>query len=72
MVLARREGDLLHYQAMIRREDGKPILEETEVTRNPASYTVAPLYEAWGRAIPPEWTSPRGATTKDDGETRPG
>jgi hypothetical protein len=72
MVLARKEGDLLHYQAMIRRENGKPVLEDTEVTRNPASYAVAPLYEAWGRTIPPEWTSPRGATIKDDGEKTAG
>jgi hypothetical protein len=57
MVLARKEGDLLHYQAMIRRENGKPVLEETSVTRNPITYTVAPLYEAWGRAIPQEWTA---------------
>jgi hypothetical protein len=69
MVLARKAGDLLHYQAMIRRENGKPILGETEVARNPASFTAAPLYEAWGRAIPPDWTqSVRSAVGRDGGE----
>jgi hypothetical protein len=59
MVVARKEGELLYYEAMIRRENGKPVLEETKVMRNPISYTVAPLYEAWGRPIPQEWIAPR-------------
>jgi hypothetical protein len=55
MILARKEGDLLHYQAMINRVNGKPKLGGTELTRNPASFSVAPFYEAWGRAVPQEW-----------------
>ncbi len=55
MILARKEGDLLHYQAMINRVNEKPKLGGTELTRNPASFSVAPLYEAWGRAVPQEW-----------------
>ncbi|TIM30344.1 MAG: hypothetical protein E5Y63_11615 [Mesorhizobium sp.] len=56
MVLVRKDGDLIHHQAMIIRENDKPVLGETGVTRNPATYTAAPFYDAWGRPIPDNWT----------------
>ncbi|WP_192178279.1 hypothetical protein [Mesorhizobium amorphae] len=55
MVLVRKEGDIIHYQAIIRRENDKPALGETNVARNGATYIAAPFYEAWGRPIPAEW-----------------
>lgn len=53
--LVRKIGEPVQLSARMVRKDGRVTVEETHVQRGGAHFLFAPFYEAWGRAIPPEW-----------------
>jgi hypothetical protein len=53
--LITKHGDPIDFSATISREENALTLGETEVISNPASFSFAPVYEAWGRPIPRQW-----------------
>jgi hypothetical protein len=57
MMVCRKAGNALHYQAMISRKDDKVSLGETTVSRDAAAFAMAAFYEVWGRQIPDDWTN---------------
>ena len=53
--LVRRQGDPINFIAPIHRTHEGVKLGETDVIRDPALFSFAPVYEAWGRPIPEQW-----------------
>jgi uncharacterized protein (DUF2345 family) len=54
-VLVRSEGDPVELFADFHRQNAKVKLGDTETVRGGQHYMFAPIYEAWGRALPSEW-----------------
>jgi hypothetical protein len=54
-VLVRREGNPVELFAGFRRQNDKVKLGDTETVRGGQHYMFAPIYEAWGRALPSDW-----------------
>ena len=59
MMVCRRNGTAIQYQAMIQRVEGRVSLEETQVNRDAEAFAMAPFYEVWGRPLPSEWLKHR-------------
>jgi hypothetical protein len=53
--LVRKHGDPINFVAPIHRTPEGVKLGETDVIRDPALFSFAPVYEAWGRPIPEQW-----------------
>jgi hypothetical protein len=56
-VLVRREGEPVELFADFYRQNDKVRLGDTETVRGGQHYMFAPIYEAWGRALPSDWRS---------------
>ncbi|PPK44949.1 hypothetical protein B0G57_107270 [Trinickia symbiotica] len=54
-VLVTQTGVPVELRALIAREDGSVALGETETFLDEAQIAFAPIYAAWGRAIPKAW-----------------
>jgi hypothetical protein len=54
-ILVRNEGEPVELFAEFHRHDDKVTLGETDTVRGGQNYIFAPVYEAWGRAIPSDW-----------------
>ena len=50
-----KDAEPLTLRADIFREDGRVSLGDTSVSHGGAQFMFAPIYEAWGKAIPEEW-----------------
>ena len=66
--LASATSDPIQLHARIIREGSAAKLGETVTTEGGRHYAFAPLYEIWGRAIPPDWV--HQSTLSDGGEER--
>ena len=55
--LARAEGEPIQLRARIIRDGDSVSLDETQTTDGGRHFAFAPLYKAWGRPIPDEWSS---------------
>jgi hypothetical protein len=53
--LVTKYGVPVQMAAKIRRDGAGLALDETIVNREPALFSFAPIYEAWGRSIPDQW-----------------
>ncbi len=53
--LVSKTGEPIQLSAIIHRKDGGQALDDTVEIQGGAQYMFAPIYEAWGRAIPNEW-----------------
>jgi hypothetical protein len=54
-VLVRREGDPVELVANFQRHGDQVKLGDTQIIRGGQHYMFAPVYEAWGRALPVDW-----------------
>jgi len=54
-VLVRRDGDPVELFADFQRQGDRVKLSDTETVRGGQHYMFAPIYEAWGRALPDDW-----------------
>jgi len=53
--LVSQSGATVQFSAEIQRHGDKIELGETHIHRDFASFSLAPVYEAWGRPIPEHW-----------------
>jgi hypothetical protein len=54
-VLVRRDGDPVELFAEFRRQGDQVRLADTQIMRGGQHYMFAPIYSAWGRALPDDW-----------------
>lgn len=54
-VLVRRDGDPVELIADFRRQGDQVRLADTQAVRGGQHYMFAPIYNAWGRALPDDW-----------------
>lgn len=54
-VLVRRDGDPIELIADFRRQGDQVRLADTQTVRGGQHYMFAPIYNAWGRALPDDW-----------------
>jgi hypothetical protein len=55
LTLISREKNPIQLCAMIQRRDDSVVLDDTEFGEPSAAFAFAPIYEAWGKAMPDEW-----------------
>jgi hypothetical protein len=60
-ILVRKEGEPAELFAEFHRHDDKVTLGETDTVKGGQNYIFAPVYEAWGRAIPSDWKNQQPA-----------
>ena len=53
--LVTKGGKSIEWTARIQRDGRRLSLGETHVDREGISFSFAPVYEAWGRAVPDHW-----------------
>jgi hypothetical protein len=63
--LVTKIGDPVQLRALISRVGDNVVLGETEILRDQAHIAFAPIYAAWGRAIPDAWGSATDMAARD-------